>query len=247
MIKGKPTSSRHFTSKHPLFRRSKKTNTGEKWQDSIYYLWWEFLRRHEGYRQTCERGGGGRFAKLYEDFGDVHRVDFKTWWNTKDRGAYLFAEPAVVSTVSVLTTSDISILKDGWHEESQLIIAVPLAFSKRAILIRLRAILKKHHGRKRGQRLMKESKALYLISAQFNFANLKKVLEVYDLRLKEPELRLWQIAQRLKFSSKLESNELNKRGSAGGTDRKAVMSVAASRKFSQAKRIIEGVGRGVFP
>ena len=44
----------------------------EPWQCSVYYYWWEYLRRHEGYKRTCAQGGRGRYAKLYEDFGNVH-------------------------------------------------------------------------------------------------------------------------------------------------------------------------------
>ena len=25
----------------------------EPWQCSVYYYWWEYLRRHEGYKRTC--------------------------------------------------------------------------------------------------------------------------------------------------------------------------------------------------
>jgi hypothetical protein len=51
-----------------------------EWQCSVYYYWWEYLRRHEGYRQTCLNGGKGEYAELFEHFGDVHSVDFATWW-----------------------------------------------------------------------------------------------------------------------------------------------------------------------
>lgn len=50
------------------------------WQCSVYYYWWEYLRRHDGYRETCERGGGGEHALLYQHFGNVHASDFHTWW-----------------------------------------------------------------------------------------------------------------------------------------------------------------------
>src|ERR1700676_4105430 len=83
---------RHFLFKHPLFRKP-HTALGIEWRKSVYYLWWEFLRRHEGYRKTCEQGGNGQYARLYADFGDIHASDFKGWWRTGDRGASLFAEP----------------------------------------------------------------------------------------------------------------------------------------------------------
>lgn len=62
----------------------------EDWQCSHYYFWWEYLRRHEGYRKCCERGGKGAYSKLYEDFGDVHTDGFLTWWDAKK---YLFVAP----------------------------------------------------------------------------------------------------------------------------------------------------------
>ena len=62
----------------------------ERWKWSVFYYWWEYLRRHEGYRQTCEAGGSGEFAKLYADFGDVRSDDFWSWWKMH---SHLFAEP----------------------------------------------------------------------------------------------------------------------------------------------------------
>ena len=52
----------------------------EGWKCSVYYYWWEYLRRHEGYRVTCERGGKGPYTALYKSFGNVHEGDFHTWW-----------------------------------------------------------------------------------------------------------------------------------------------------------------------
>lgn len=63
------------------------------WKCSVYYYWWEYLRRHEGYRQCCAKGGKGEYAKLYADFGDVHaHDDFWLWWS-KEGHSELFCEP----------------------------------------------------------------------------------------------------------------------------------------------------------
>ena len=96
---------RHFVHKHPLFT-SKKSTQGLPWNESVYYMWWEFLRRHEGYMRTCENGGTGRYSSLYEDFGDVHSADFKTWWSKNDRGARLFAEPATPKNIAVMSPDE---------------------------------------------------------------------------------------------------------------------------------------------
>ena len=43
----------------------------EPWQCSVYYYWWEYLRRSDAYRKTCEAKGKGKLSKLYADFGNV--------------------------------------------------------------------------------------------------------------------------------------------------------------------------------
>ena len=62
------------------------------WQCSVYYYWWEYLCRHQGYKDTCAAGGIGEFSKLYGDFGDIHSTDFWTWWRTHNE---IFAEPPI--------------------------------------------------------------------------------------------------------------------------------------------------------
>lgn len=80
----------------------------DKFNNSVYYYWWEFLRLNNEYIKCCEAGGTGEHAKLYEDFGDVRsgsRVaidgnEFKAWWI--ERGAKLFAEPQKLDDIKLL-------------------------------------------------------------------------------------------------------------------------------------------------
>ena len=104
---------RHFSFKHPLFR-ARRSTSGDWWENSVYYLWWEFLRRHDGYKRTCENGGKGEYEKLYADFGNVHEGTFREWWTKNDRGARLFAEPPMPSSVRALTPKEIKELPEGW-------------------------------------------------------------------------------------------------------------------------------------
>lgn len=60
------------------------------WQRSVYRYWWLFLRQNEGYRNCCLSGGGGEYAEIYKDFGDVHSNRFSTWW--QKTGANVFTE-----------------------------------------------------------------------------------------------------------------------------------------------------------
>lgn len=52
----------------------------EEWKCSVYYYWWEYLRRNEEYRETCRLGGEGKHPVLYRWFGNVHEGDFHDWW-----------------------------------------------------------------------------------------------------------------------------------------------------------------------
>ena len=119
------------------------------WQCSVFYYWWEYLRRHEGYRKCCENGGKGTYSKLYRDFGDIHTVEFWTWW--KERGQYLFSEPVplYVDRVSVEDAKNLS--------EHQILVSIPLTQSiavtvrqmKRVVLplLKKQRIEKKRAGR----------------------------------------------------------------------------------------------------
>ncbi len=239
---------RHFAHPHPLFRKT-KTRSGIAWQESVYYLWWEYLRRHEGYKQTCEKKGRGRYAALYKSFGDVHTIDFHSWWIKNGRGAQLFAEPAVPISVASLTQDDLEQVRRYWDDSSMLIIAVPLNLPKRFIEQKMKTILDAHHAGKRGIRRNKESRALFPITNQFSFHSLQRALAVYDLKGQKPDLKLWEIAQQLKLTVTLDAEEIASRGKQTPTaiEKKNTMSVAVSRKLKQAETIIENVGKGLFP
>ena len=98
-----PPQEKHVPSaKNNLKAKLKRPFKGAAdWQCSHYYFWWEYLRRHEGYRLCCERGGKGAFSKLYVDFGDVHAFEFTDWWENKK--TLFVAEPmSVFSTLSFI-------------------------------------------------------------------------------------------------------------------------------------------------
>ena len=243
------TFRRHFAFRHPLFRQEQSTS-GVRWDDSVYYLWWEFLRRHDGYKRTCENGGKGEYEKLYADFGNVHSGVFRDWWTKDDRGARLFAEPPLPNNVVALTPKELDALPEDWDSGALLIVAIPLALRKRFIQQKLSKLLARHHKRKRGQRTFKESRALYPIVAQFNIHSLKRMLELYDRRQEQPKMPLWEIGQRFRLGKALTEDQLKGgcgRDNSVAVAKKNVLSVAASKRLKEAKSIIKGVGHGVFP
>ena len=50
------------------------------WQCSVYYYWYEYLRRHDGYEETCHKNGFGPCAEEFVTFGNVHDLNFAEWW-----------------------------------------------------------------------------------------------------------------------------------------------------------------------
>jgi hypothetical protein len=246
-----PSLQRHFTFKHPLFR-ARKSSTGVWRENSVYYLWWEFLRRHDGYKRTCENGGTGQYAKLYADFGDVHSGNFREWWMKDDRGARLFAEPALPNSVTSISLSDIDeSLSEAWKSGALLVIAIPLALRKRFISQKINKLLKQQHHRRRGQRTFKESRGLYPIACQHDIGSLQTTLAAYDLRNSQHHPKLWEIAQQLKLAKDnlLTKDELasKARETDAISDKKIRLQIAASKKLHQAEKIFDGVGRGKFP
>jgi hypothetical protein len=236
---------RHFAFQHPIFGPRKATS--DKWKNSVYYLWWEFLRRHDGYKKTCENGGTGKYEKLYADFGSVHDVTFKEWWTKENRGARLFAELSLPSSL-LISPEEINKLAPDWEVGDVLFFVIPLKLPKRFLQTRFEKALSKHHTRGRGQRTFRQSRARYPINAQFNMHSLTKALKAYDLHMESPDLTLWQIAQELRLGTTLREEELAADVKDGEiTRKKSILSVAASKKLKLARKIIDGVGRGVFP
>lgn len=84
---------RHFPYKHPSFSTEDKPKSFSHVKVSVYYWWYEYLKRNVDYRNTCQNKGIGKCSALYDLFGDVHDISFRQWWTKDDRGAVLFAEP----------------------------------------------------------------------------------------------------------------------------------------------------------
>jgi hypothetical protein len=151
------------------------------WRRNIYYFWWEFLRRHEGYKDCCERGGAGRYKRLYADWGNIHTYEnFWMWWSeevetTELRGQYLFAEPLEYRQVK-----EVHDLKS--QTEDDLIVSIPMEVRTGELTKSLRRLLKQNTERSRAARA--KSRAKYPVSASVPLMALHKTLQVYDL-LKE--------------------------------------------------------------
>ena len=231
--------ARHFPFQHPLFgskRNPISPDNPKHWSRTVYYWWWEYLRRHDGYKKCCLRGGTGPFSRLYQYFGDVHTGDFKSWWSEGDRCVRLFAEPKSAQHFSVVSES---ISADDLANPNVLYLQVPLNFPKRRLKQWFHAALEKHHDGRQGKQYARQSHATYRVIGQPNIHALRVTLELYDLRMAEPETPFWQLLSRLRlFHSEQTVPSLDERNLAAAM---------GSRYMRKAKAMIENVGKGFFP
>jgi hypothetical protein len=232
---------RHFPYRHPTFGTDKNPKSPVAWRQSVYYWWWEYLRRNDGYKRTCQQGGRGRYAKLYGDFGDVHATDFKTWW--KGHGGDLFSEPLKEKQFALVEGH---IDPDDFANPNLLFLQVPLNLPIRTLTQKFAAMIRNHHLGRRGIRYARDSLAKFPVSGQPNVNSLMATLKVYDCRVAHPEMKLWEVAMVLdQFKSFKPSKNPEKKRE--GDDEKNLMTATVSRYLRKADAMIWNVGLGNFP
>lgn len=233
---------RHFAYKHPTFGTVKNPKTASHLRQSVYYWWYEYLKRNEDYRKTCENTGKGKCAKLYKDFGDIYSVEFPSWWKAEERGARLFAEPPT-SSIRVID-GDAVVLRE--HEGQSLVLEVPLNLPINHLVNRFRDIISKHHQGKKGHRHNAVSHAIYVVRGKVDIAFLETALMVLDERQEHPKKPLWRIANELRIGSK--ENLLNSTDSPkAAEDKRNILAATASRYVKKAREMVTNVGKGIFP
>lgn len=153
----------------------------ELWQNSVYYYWWEYLRRHDGYKRTCQTAGKGRYASLYADFGDVHVNDnFWQWWTGHQ---HLFCEPTGRAIQE-------SVLNRHFSEDD-LIISVPLEVRSVYLVRMFRKLLQANTDRVKAAR--SKSRAQYPVFAKPILSALHTSLVTWDLRQQHPSAKLHEL------------------------------------------------------
>jgi len=217
------------------FGRSKAEKATEPFKNSVYYLWFEFLKRSERYRICCQNGGEGDLSDMYFDFGDIYNVDFKTWWQTDSRGARLFAEESGSDSMRIIRGKDELNLS-----EDVLNVCIPLEYSSKYIMTTLRKMLVNagHTGRK-GEKFNKVSTAKYKVVGRVDIYALKKMLTVYDARREHPEMKLYEIARSCRVGSWWQKDD--------GLDQRNILSNTVSRYLRRSENVIRAVEKGEFP
>ena len=222
------------------------------WQCSVYYYWWEYLRRHKGYRSTCEQGGKGRYAKLYADFGNVHEGEFWDWWRTRD---YLFGEPR---TRHVEEVNSLSMLE--LDDSNSILIRVPLENKLSHSATQFKRVL--------GPKVQKTyrrktvSRAPYPVATKPVLSSLHQHLMVWDAKQANPKMHDADIADLAKVYVNTVVDEVfrySKRSDESDAKRIALTAeqkekiirrrkqLAVQRHLRIAEQYIANVARGKFP
>ena len=142
------------------------------WKCSVYYYWWEYLRRHEGYRQTCVSAGKGKYANLHADFGNVHEGDFWRWWSEH---AELFAEPPIRHVSAEDSVS---------ADQNTLTLSVPLENKLSVSMRQIRRLLEPQV--QKAARKKTQSLAKYAVATKPVLRTLHEHLLVWDAKRQSP-------------------------------------------------------------
>ena len=186
---------RFFIYAPPLFtaRKSKRKppnkpfREAEKWQTSVYYFWWAYLRRSKAYERTCANKGKGKLSKLYADFGNVFTDDvdeasaFKTWWNEH---AHLFWEAEARHAEAIDNFNGV--------EDTDLVVRLALEVRTTTLVKQVRRLLAEHEEQVKKARA--KSRAKYPVQSKVKLEALAKHLRVYDIVHANNGLKLWEVA-----------------------------------------------------
>lgn len=191
-------------------------------------------------------------AALFKDFGDVRDDSFHKWWTTGKHGAALFGEqPLSIQFMEVTSPEQ---WQPAWTSDKVLVVAFPLAKSKRKLMGHIKWLLDKRHPGKQGRPALAEldSTAKYRLSRNYTIANLQTSLAVYDLWLKSQsapdgeKLVLWQIGAALNLNAKAAKQAVSRIGLDRVMGRNHLTTLV-KRYLNDAVKSIESVGMGVFP
>lgn len=246
---------RHFLAPSPRFGRVNNRLPLGYQHRSPYYWWWQYLRRNVDYIACCEKGGKGKLAALYADFGDIREDDFHKWWTQNQRGATLFAEqPLTVKFGELATAAE---WQPHWDSDAVMVVAIPLSMSKRALKGAFAQLLdSRHKGNKSGRTslaaLKTASTARYKLEQNYTISGLMTTLAVYDLWMSNKEtpkserLTLWQIGKTLNINK----TAIRDAESTFSSDRmigRNILGATVSRYVKQAKAMIANAATGKFP
>ena len=147
--------------------------------DSIYYLWFEYLKRSEKYRTACANNGKG-MTKLYKNFGNIFEYEgvegFWGWW--AERGQYLFGIKPLQQIGEFADVDDVIAIRKQVEEGDYKLVAIPTNLTKTTIKKRLNKLLAQMEINPTAEQTAKYS----IAQTKVDVESLKSCLIAFDLK-----------------------------------------------------------------
>jgi hypothetical protein len=219
-------------------------------ETSPYYWWFQYLKRHAGYKECCERGGEGEHAALYLDWGDVRTDDFHDWFC--DYGLGLFEEPYVLDELREVQSAD---QLEGLNWRDTMVVVVPVTIgnknlSKKEIKRQFAILVDARFPDKPRGRPLYESAAKYKVRGYPRLDKLEERLRIYDMRMANPTWSLSKIGEQLALNGIFPSwmkyvTSLAEQGKLGESKRRS-MGILVSQRLSKAKTQVKNSIKNIF-
>ena len=153
---------------------------------SIYYLWFEYLKRSEKYKKACANNGKG-MKKIYDDFGDIFKLKtdangytdaedfYRNWWEKDNRGARLFGIRAIDELKEFASVEDVLSLQNDIDDYE--IVVLPKNLPKTIMRKRVGELITALQSKD-----VDRGKARYpIVSERVDVESLYDCLDVYDV------------------------------------------------------------------
>lgn len=157
------------------------------------------------------------------------------------QGAKLFANQMSQESIKIVSQTNIDLITSD-----EVLIKINLNIPRKHLEKKFKSFLDKNHRGRRGIQDAKKSNALYKFSGQPNLESLKLTLEIYDLRKKHPDLKLWELSKKIpkfQLSNKIHSTDSRYEIA----DKKNRLSASIGRYLARANKSIANVAKGQFP
>ncbi len=210
----------------------------KKYERSVYFFWWAFLRENEAYIACCESGGEGSMSGLYAEFGDVRDTSFMDWWKSGKR--LLFCEPDEAAIVTYLSPPREPIGDD------RVLLGIPVTGNIDRTMAELRKLLQDAFAMARRQRQRENtafesfSRAKYPVFTKPVLTALHERLVAHRTRKEHPDASLYDIGIMTGMADRTT-------GERGDADHRNRVTASVSRYLREAKALIYNVGEGRFP
>jgi hypothetical protein len=215
-------------------------------QCSVYYYWWAFLRESNAYKACCNSNGGGPLADIYSYFGDVRGSDFMRWWRfgghqhgqvrKRYSGRSLFSEAVRHPMKVVISESDLAL-----DRSDCVTLSIPITTDLSRMTAEFQQLMRPLVEDRIRQFGEPRNRALFEVtSSNPSLRALHKVLDAWQTKEAFPELKRYELAEKLGIAAKID-------GARGNAAHESAVYTTLSRLLKKAEVLIRNVERGRFP